>query len=119
MDATKNTFTGRRVVAAALLATASALGGGAVIFAPTASAEPPDPISAKQALVNACIEAAESISVPGHDVNAVISGCCTAYGGQVTKDRDGNLECWFDPTIRGAPSRPASGHPLPTDATHI
>ena len=123
MSTTNNTFKTRRIFAAALFVTGAAFASGAVIVAPTASAEPPDPIAAKQAMVDACIAAAESISVPGHDVYAVVSGCCKAYGGQMTTDKDGNWECWFDPgtPYPGSPSRPgspAAGH-LPTDATHI
>ncbi|PXX01548.1 hypothetical protein C8E89_12834 [Mycolicibacterium moriokaense] len=73
-------------------------------------------------MYEACVQAAESISVPGHDYEKILSGCCTAYGGQVTKDKNGDFECWFAPTlIQGSSSGPgsqAAGH-LPTDATHI
>ncbi|WP_272939806.1 hypothetical protein [Mycolicibacterium moriokaense] len=40
----------------------------------------------------------------------------------MTKDKNGDFECWFAPTlIQGSSSGPgsqAAGH-LPTDATHI
>ncbi|PXX01547.1 hypothetical protein [Mycolicibacterium moriokaense] len=46
-NTTNNTFKGRRIFAAAPLATGAALANGAVILAPAASAEPPDPNVAK------------------------------------------------------------------------
>ena len=119
-DAT-NTFKGRRIFAAALLATGAALVNGAVILAPAASAEKPDPNAAKQALVDACIKTAESISVPGHSSTQIFVGCCNAYGGVVVQIIGGGLICDFagavPPPLRPAGS-PAAG-PLPTDATHI
>ena len=110
---TKNTFKARRIFASALLTSASVFSGGAVILAPTASADSP-----AGAQVQACIKTAESISVPGHSQAEVFISCCHSFGGVVVPNGDdGKISCHF-PESPSQPSRTTGTH-LPIDVTHI
>ena len=93
--------------------------GTSAILAATAtaivlSAFGPVPVAAAQPLSNsaysqiyACIDNAESISVPGHDQYAVFKSCCEAYGGVFTKMPSGSWTC-YAPESPG-PSAPRRG----------
>jgi hypothetical protein len=90
MNTTTNTFKGRRVIAAALLATASsAVAITAISSMPAANAQTLFRNTPSQQMED-CVINATKIMIPGSDYTALRANCCASLGGKWYPPSGGN-----------------------------
>ena len=106
----------RRTRSAILAAAGAAFVVSSLFAAPIAAARGLSPTQANQYW--ACIDNAESISVPCHNESAVRKSCCESVGGTYLELPSGSNSCYIPEPV-SHPGRTAAGRVPITDASRV